>query len=109
MLFGSMLRAILFLVSLIIFGIGGILFMVGMLMRIDTVYYTGIALVSFPLPILCYLAWTRTGQMSSAEQSRPEYVYRNPGMKYNKSDSDLHLTAESNTTTATADDGTVFP
>ena len=111
MLFGSMLRAILFLISLIIFVIGGMLFMVGMLMRIDAVYYSGIALVSIPLPIVCYLAWTRTGTISSVEQNRPEYVYRNPGMKYNKSDSDLHLTAESNTitSTATADDGTVFP
>lgn len=115
MLFGSMLRASLFLVSLIIFGIGGILFMAGMLTRIDAVYYAGIALVSLPLPVVCYLAWTRASQISSAEKSIPEYVYRNPGMKYNKSDSDLHLTAESHTipetteTIATADDGTVFP
>ncbi len=72
-------------------------------MRIDAVYYIGIALVTIPLPIVCYLALTRPSQTSSAEQAMPEHVYRNPGMKYNKSDSDLHLTA------ATADDGTVFP
>ena len=107
-----MLRAVLFLVSLAIFGIGAILFVVGILMRIDMVYYTGIALVSLPLPVVCYLAWSRPSQIPTAEPSQPEYVYRNPGMKYNKSDSDLHLTAEANTTTttATADDGTtVFP
>jgi len=105
-----MLRAVLFLVSLAIFGIGAILFMVGILMRIDTVYYTGIALLSLPLPVVCYLAWSRTSQIPTAEPSRPEYVYRNPGMKYNKSDSDLHLTAEATEPTATADDGTtVFP
>ena len=107
MLFGSMLRASFFLVSLILFGIGAVLFTIGTLMRIDPVYYSGIALVSLPLPIICYLALTRTSQIPPIEQSRQEYVYRNPGMKYNKSDTDLHLTAES--TTATADDGTVFP
>jgi hypothetical protein len=55
MLFGSILRVTLFLVSLFVFGLGGCLFMVGILMSVPAAYYSGIAFVAIPLPLLCYL------------------------------------------------------
>lgn len=94
-----------FLASLIMFGVGGLLFLVGMLLRNEPTYYVGIVLVGAPLPFVCYLAWTYKKQPvpSPIEEVSRQHVYRNPGMKYNKSDSDLQLTAAA----ATADDGSV--
>lgn len=107
-LFGSPARATLFLVGLSLFGVGGSLFLAGMLVRIEALYYTGIALIGLGIPLVCYLAWTVRKRPSPATLATatvvqlPPYVYRSPGMKYNKSDSDLQLTA------ATADDGSTL-
>lgn len=102
------MRMTIFLVSLIFFGCGGVLFSIGILFHNEPLYYIGIVLGSLPLPLVCYLILTsrRNQNISQMEDLPNQYVYRNPGMgmKYNKSDTDLQLTAIA---AATADDGSV--
>jgi len=101
-----MSRITLFVLVLLLFLIGATLFVIGMILQIPPLYYTAIGILSVTLPTVCYMAWTTYRKPILSEEKKPvEYVYRNPGMKYNKSDSDLQLTAQTAEMVGTADDG----
>lgn len=76
---------------LILFGIGVVLFLVGMLIKSPEIIYSsiGISLVGLIISIfLCFK--NRKAPIEFTIQQQPK-IYRDPTMKRNKSDTDLEL------------------
>ncbi len=76
---------------LILFGIGVVLFLVGMLIKSPEIVYSSIGISLVGLIISIFLCFKNRKPPIEFTIQHPAKVYRDPTMKRNKSDTDLEL------------------
>jgi hypothetical protein len=76
---------------LILFGIGLVLFLVGMLMKSPEIVYSSIAVSSIGLIISIVMYFKNRKKPIDFTIPQPPKIYRDPTMKRNKSDTNLEL------------------